>query len=290
MSNTLEYKIREINKCLKKDFLCLPPYQCINGILVNELYNDVKNNIPIVNKITQMVKLPWQRAYQMEYRFLKANIFTPFLQVIEYATYDVYNRNAICAYLSLLPLVEALFRKWGMEAPDLTIEKMSKIIDKNLEYFNSLIKNKCFPKDRRFIPKSYLEYLKFILQEVFYISFKKYETNNFLEVFNRNLSLHKLEGLTNNKEISNNVTRILLLVDVVAELYLMQNPQEYWYTILEIEYQKDLDFQIRFELYKKILFSNLYLTDINYIRDILLNSTDGNRKRDLLEKLKLQKI
>ena len=119
--------LNEINAELKKDFLCVPPYQCINGIYLHEVKKIIDEGKDPSLKIRGSINLPWQRAYQMEYRFKRCAIFESFLPAIEYGTYDAMIGNWIGAYLTLLPAVEAVLRKWGEEDPNFNFEQMKGI-------------------------------------------------------------------------------------------------------------------------------------------------------------------
>lgn len=82
------------------------------------------------------------------------------------------------------------------------------------------------------------------------IRFDDYEKKGYADTFNRNLSLHKLSGVTDPSEGMRNLTRLLLVLDILAELYLMQTPKEYWQLTFYAT-PENIDYQVRFELYKK---------------------------------------
>ena len=86
-----------INLELKKDFLCIPPYLCVTGQFVGNLYRALQINDPdkLRRQIYASVNIPAQRAYQIEYRYKHCDIFEPFLSVIEYDTYDALKGNWI---------------------------------------------------------------------------------------------------------------------------------------------------------------------------------------------------
>ena len=86
---------------------------------------------------------------------------------------------------------------------------------------------------------------------MFCIAFDDYEKKGYADTFNRNLSLHKLSGVTDPREGMRNLTRLLLVLDILAELYLMQTPKEYWQLTFYATPESNLDFQVRVELYKK---------------------------------------
>ena len=129
-----------INLELKKDFLCIPPYLCVTGQFVGNLYRALQINDPdkLRRQIYASVNIPAQRAYQIEYRYKHCDIFEPFLSVIEYATYDALKGHWICAYLSFLPIIEAVIRQWYEKSPGLSLSGMKKA--------SELYKNQSFRK------------------------------------------------------------------------------------------------------------------------------------------------
>lgn len=73
----------------------------------------------------------------------------------------------------------------------------------------------------------------------------------YADAFNRNLSLHKLSGVNDPREGKRNLTRLLLVLDILAERHLILTSKEYWHLAFYATSESNLDFQIRFELYKK---------------------------------------
>ena len=149
--------------------------------------------IPIIN---EMIHNPSQRAYQMEYRFKKCDIFLPYIPVLEYAFYDALNGNWICAYLSLLPVVETVLRKWAEVEPTLTFEGMKKFAPQLSAYMHE---KELYKDEREAWSSSHIEYLQYALT-ILFERFKEYEEQNFAVIFNRNLTLHKLDGVIDMRE------------------------------------------------------------------------------------------
>lgn len=271
------------NSELQKDFLCIPPYRCVTGQFVGDLYKALKANDAdsLRRQIYAAVNRPAQRAYQMEYRYKRCDIFTPFLPVIEYATYDALKGNWICAYLSFLPVVEAVIRQWYEKIPGLSFSGMKKT--------SELYKDQpLYTDDRQAITDGYVDYLKYVLEDVLYIRFDDYEKKGYADTFNRNLSLHKLSGVTDPKEGMRNLTRLLLVLDILAELYLMQTPKEYWQLTFYAT-PENIDYQIRFELYKKWRLSSIGPDDLLIVDNCFIaNRLDQPGKSKLLETLKLR--
>ncbi|WP_017727820.1 hypothetical protein [Halalkalibacterium ligniniphilum] len=132
----------KVDKHLNEKLLTIPPYPCVSGKRIQELLASLENPDPawggLNGEILRMVKNPWQRAYQIEYRFKPTKIFNDFMKIIESATYDLMIGNYICSYLSLVPVVEAILRKWSKEKSN-EIESINKkgdfsiyIFEKNL--------------------------------------------------------------------------------------------------------------------------------------------------------------
>lgn len=272
-----------INLELKKDFLCIPPYRCVTGKFVGNLYKALQTNNPdsLHRQIYASVNLPAQRAYQMEYRYKYCDIFEPFLPVIEYATYDSLKGNWICAYLAFLPIVEAVIRQWYEKIPGLSFSGMKKT--------SELYKDQpLYTDERKAITDGYVDYLKYILEDVLYIRFEDYAKKGYADTFNRNLSLHKLSGVTNSKEGMRNLTRLLLVLDILAELYLMQTPQKYW-KLTFYATPENIDYQVRFELYKKLRSVSIGPDDLFVVDNCFISKRlDNPEKQKLIETNKLQ--
>jgi hypothetical protein len=267
----------EVNEALRDSFLCVPPYQCVNFNFIKELHGLLDSSDKMIPLITQRIHNPSQRAYQMEYRFKKCDIFHPYIAVLEYAFYDMLNGNWICAYLSLLPVVEAVLRKWADVAPKLTFGRMKMFAPQLSLYMHEKELYKDF---REVWSNSHIEYLQYVLT-ILYESFNEYEEQNFGTIFNRNLTLHKLEGVVNMREGLQNVTRILLVLDVIAELYLMQDFKAYYQIIFDADPENNDDYQLRWALYKKWSSFAIGRNDILLIPNALLKNEGELNKKEL---------
>jgi len=237
-STLIEYK--KIENELKKEFICIPPYQCVNGTFLNKCSKMEQNEL--TTYIFSSIMLPWQRAYQMQYRFEKCIIFSDYLLLIESATLSAFEGNFVCSYLSLLPAVEAILRKLA-----------GNIIGRDalkdyIVAFNTYCQNqnKPFSDIREEIFNSYYDHLDFILNKVFNLSFKNY---NYNEIFNRNLTLHKLDGISDKNSTRKNVIRILLLLDLISEIYLLSDLNLYWTNIFDADYDSNERFDRRHKTY-----------------------------------------
>lgn len=277
--------IETANAVLKQDFLCVPPYRCVNGVYLSELSKMISEGENPGLKVRGTINLPWQRAYQMEYRYKKCAIFQPFLPAIEYATYCAMEGNWICAYLTFLPVVEAVLRKWGEIEPALTFNKMKGFSSALIAHLKD---QEFFPDDRINWTNSHIEYLRYILCEVLYINFDEYSNMSFSEIFNRNLSLHKLEGVMDISEGPTNVTRIMLVLDIIAELFFMQTPKEYWQCSFHAEPEKNLDFMLRWKLYVKHSMLSIGPNDLLIINNAVLNPIPNDIKEAAIKKLNFE--
>jgi hypothetical protein len=272
---------REINEELKKQFLCIPPYQCVNGKFIGELNDALQEHDEetLFRQISGVIMSPFQRTYQIEYRFRHCDIFTPFLPVIEYATYDVMKGNWICAYLSLLPVTEASIYKWYEINPSISYSQIKNsgkhinIVKQSYELYQKQI---IFDDDKKNITDGFVDYLKFVFEKVLYIGFDAYEKKKHVDTFNRNLSLHKLSGAVETSEVLRNLTRLLLVLDILAELYLMQSPDEYWHLIFNAVPEDNLDFQVRWTLYKNAVMQAAYSNDLSIIDKCFIHNTAAN--------------
>jgi len=276
--------LKTANDALKSYFLCVPPYRCVNGEYLNEINESISAGKDPSLKVRGSINLPWQRAYQFEYRYKKCKIFEPLMPAIEYATYDAMEGNWICAYLSFLAIVEAVLRKWADEQ-SLTFERMKGIAPALVKHMQS---QKYFPDERIAITDGYIDYFQYILCEVLYEGFDGYKLKSFSDIFNRNLSLHKLEGVMDISEGLSNVTRIMLVLDIIAELYFMQNPEEYWTTTFHADPENNPDFQLRWKLYTKHSVLAIGPNDRLIIQNALLNHVEDDIKKATTAKLDLK--
>jgi len=282
---TLWEEINEINAELKKEFLCVPPYQCVTGQFVGDLAKNLREGNINTLKIRGAINQPWQRAYQMEYRYKHCKIFEPYIPAIEYATYDALSGNWICAYLTFLPIVEAVLRKWAEEEPTLSFNKMKGFAPNLIEHLKG---NQYFDDDRINWTNSHIDYLQYILCNVLYEDFDAYGDKAFSDTFNRNLSLHKLEGVMDIAEGLSNVTRILLVLDIIAELYFMQKPEEYWKCTFYAVPDENIDFMLRWKLYVKKAMLSIGPNDMLILQNAFLNSIDEEAKKAQIAKLEFE--
>lgn len=270
-------KLREINEALRDYFVCVPPYQCVTGSKIDKLHEQIKTPENMLLMIQGMVNNPGQRTYQMEYRFKKCEILLPYMPVLEYATYDILNGNWICSYLSLLPVIEASLRKWAELEPTLTFEGMKKFTSQLSAHMKE---QKVFEDEREAWSDSHIEYLQYALS-ILFERFNKYQEQEFSSIFNRNLTLHKLDGVMDIREGTRNCTRAMLILDIIAELYLMQDVQNYWNIVFNADPESNPNFQLRWALYKKWATFIIGPNDLLFIPNALSKGCNEIDKMDL---------
>jgi len=275
--------INEINTELRDSILCIPPYKhCLTKKFIEKMNKRKNNKKLLVNNITNIILSPWQRAYQMEFRYKKTKIFEPFIPVFEYGVFSSVLTDWVCAYLTLLPVVEASLRRWMMEE-NMSLKSLHKFYYTFGKYSRKYIDG--HDDERENITKEYIRYLKHGFR-VLFMSFEECHRKNFKEIFNRNLALHKLEGAMDTQESLRNVTRILLLMDVISELYLMQESDDLWQTCVSADPDKDINFQLRWHLYEKKASIKTGHNDFLIVQNALVGKSSEKKKRDLLRHLK----
>jgi len=273
----------EINTELRDSILCIPPYQhCITEEFIGKMYKKKNNEKLLVNNITNIIISPWQRAYQMEFRYKKTKIFEPFIPVMEYGVFSSVLTDWVCAYLTLLPVVEASLRRW-MTEENMSLKSLHKFYYTFGKYSKKYIEG--HNDEREYITKEYIRYLKHGFR-VLFMSFEECHRKNFKEIFNRNLALHKLEGTMDTQETLRNVTRVLLLMDVISELYLMQESDDLWYDCISANPERDIDFQLRWHLYEKKARARTGHNDFLIVQNALVGKSSNRKKKVLLQRLK----
>jgi hypothetical protein len=274
----------EINSELRKDILCIPPYRhCITEKFIGKIYKKMEKKKPFIGDITRAIISPQQRAYQMEFRYRKAKIFEPYIPVLEHGIFSSMVTEWVGAYLTLLPVVEASLRKWMDLEANLSLKSFhnfyytfGKYSRKNIGPYND---------ERAHITSEYIRYLKHGFRTL-YMGFEEYNKKKFKETFNRNLTLHKLEGVIDAQENFSNVIRIILLLDVIAELYLMLDPENWWYNCVQADPEQNIDFQLRWHLYEKKAKSKAGRPDLMILQNAILGKASDRKKKALIKKLR----
>jgi hypothetical protein len=219
----------------------------------------------------------------MEFRYKKAKIFEPYIPVLEYGTFSSIVTDWVCAYLTLLPVVEASLRKWMVLEANLSLKSLHKFYYTFGKYSQKSIGP--YNDERTHLTSEYIRYLKHGFR-MLYMSFEEYNKKNFKETFNRNLALHKLEGAISAEESSSNVIKITLLLDVIAELYLMLDPENWWHNCVQAEPEQNIDFQLRWHLYEKKAMLKAGHEDLLIVQNALVKKASDKKKKALIQKLR----
>jgi len=276
-------KMSEINTELRESILCIPPYQeCITDEFIEKMYQIKEDRELLVNDVTNLILSPWRRAYQMEFRYKKAKIFQPFIPVVEYGVFSAVLTDWVSAYLTLLPVVEASLRRWMALEANMSLKSLHKFYYTFGKYSKKYLGTN---DEREDITKEYIRYLKHGFRMLF-MSFEECHKKNLKEIFNRNLALHRLEGAMEEPESLRNVARILLLLDVISELYLMQEADELWQACVSADPEQNVDFQLRRRLYEKKANMETGHTDFLIVQNALVGKSSESRKKKLIQKLK----
>jgi len=199
----------------------------------------------LITHIFSTIMLPWQRAYQMQYRFEKCNVFSDYMLIIESATLSAFEGNFVCSHLSLLPVIEAILRK--LAGKIIGRDALKDYIIAFKTYCQN--QNKPFNDIREEIFNSYYNHLDFILNKVFNLNFNDYNSSSYNEIFNQNLTLHKLDGISDKDSTRKNVVRILLLLDLISEIHLLSDLNTYWTNIFYANYDSSERFDKRHKTY-----------------------------------------
>ncbi|MER2079855.1 hypothetical protein [Psychrobacillus psychrotolerans] len=290
----------KVDKHLNGKLLTIPPYPCVSGKRVQELLACLEKPDPawggLDGEILRMVINPWQRAYQIEYRFKPTKIYNDFTKVIESATYDLMIGNYICSYLSLVPVVEAILRKWASEKSN-EIESLNKNGDFSIYVFN-LVKYLNEKNNERHTNIKFqqwisnqIKYFDFMIREVFYLRFNASEEGVKKE-FNRNRTLHLIDNIEDLETLRDNNTRIFLLLDIIAELYLSLDEELYENNTFYADYEKNIDFNLRWKIYLKNAMVSINFTDMTIINFAFLQQDkkymSDEQKQKLIEQKEYQ--
>lgn len=292
----------EIDKQLKKDLLTIPPYQDVNGAKLRELLDSLENPDPswggLEGEVLRMITNPSQRAFQIEYRIKPSRIFDSSLKVIESATLDFMTGNYISSYLCLIPVIETALMDWAEELEGMVISKDQRgfnkfIFIKNLANYLNIKKNsvKNNPEFTGLIDR-HIKHLTFIIKNVFYQKFEDSETGVKKE-FNRNRTLHFLDGLESPIVVRDNNSRIFLLIDIIAELYITLDSELYTENTFYSDPEVNIDFNLRWNIYLENSLNGPTWTDMNIIRFAFLQddeneSLSDERKLEFIKQKKLQ--
>lgn len=292
-----------IDEYLKDKLLTIPPYRCVSGNKVKKLLDSLENPDPawggLDGEILRMIVNPWQRAYQVEYRYKPSKTFTGSMRVIESATYDLMIGNYVCSYISLVPVIETVLREWALEKSD-EIGSKNRFNDFDVKIFSRNLVSYLEEKNQRSSENpefqkwlsNQIKYFEFMMDKVFYLRFKDSE-EGVLNEFNRNRVLHLLDNVEDSRILRDNNTRIFLLLDIIAELYLCQDDKLYLNNTFYADCEVNIDFNLRWKIYLKNAQESIDFTDMNIIRFAFLTKDEKirlpeDKKKEFLEQKEFQ--
>lgn len=222
-----------INKALEKDFLCIPPYY-ISAFDVKKIYKEVVDGKEIKHHVTSRVLNHHFRAHQMACRYRVLPIFEDIWRVIDVGTISIFKNNVLASYLTLMPVVEAISKKWYDEEVK---SKKGKFVVKNfldskasefVKYFGTVKA----PENSWFKWKqANAKFVSNVIKNALFL-----DTDNGRKKvnydFNRNEALHYLTHIKGSfKSVFGthlgNICRLLLLIDLIADMYFWLHSDEY---------------------------------------------------------------
>ncbi len=204
-------------------------------IETNELLSEIAVSTPVFSNMTQIENLnrliktpnatnnilevieketmhPTYRIYMQKGRHKHLPSFQVFDSIVEAASIAYYQGNFISSFFTLVPIVEGIMLRWaGFDGEN----KPS--FDELRKFFkNSYLRNPC-PGNILF-HKSYARSCDLILNNHF---FKPSKSGNAHNNFNRHLAAHLLSD--SEFATQNNCVRLFLLIDLMSEIYLLEN-------------------------------------------------------------------
>lgn len=277
-----------LSEILEKDFLLMPPYPSNFGYEAFELMDFYEDN-PNINMedlegwTMSLVMNPWQRAYQCEYRFKPSKLFADYRQIIESATYDLMCGNYICSYMCILPVVQAVLSKWAL---DLNLFKddgfdLVTYRKKIIKHIKEKIKTKEADSKIKKWMINQSNYLDLILKDMCEFVFNSLGTYN--------LDTSRLLTCTPKGESLQKVNmNLYMILDFIAELYLYLETDLYKENTFDTDHNGNIDFNLRWKIYKSKLEARIKLTDMDMIRFGLLDNGELSTLSDN-EKLRFLK-
>jgi hypothetical protein len=214
-----------INEFLFEDYLCVPPYNSINGKWISDCFKTI-NSDQLDNlkyQVTKEILLPWRRAYQVTYFYTEIEPFKELVKIIDAATLAYYEDNWICSYMTLIPVIEAIIDRWGrVEVKNYDDRRpLTKKTEALLTVVEARLDPDIYWHQHLLIQHGYINR---ILGEVFFLQGTNYKASK-QDGFNRNVMLHLLsipDIFTNNLH----TLRLFLLLDILAILYAATHPRE----------------------------------------------------------------
>lgn len=103
------------------------------------------------------------------------------------------------------------------------------------------------------------------------------------EWFNRNVVLHTLHDTEKQLKMREHSIQLLLLLDMIAEVYLMKNQLENVSITLDADYETNIDFNLRWQIYINLSLSQMSVNSLNIIKDSFVEKTRYLDKQKILD-------
>ena len=94
------------------------------------------------------------------------------------------------------------------------------------------------------------------------------------------ITLHDTEKQLKMREYS---IQLLLLLDMIAEVYLMKNQIENASITLDADYETNIDFNLRWQIYINLSLSQMSVNSLNIIKDSFVEKTRYLDKQKILD-------
>ena len=105
------------------------------------------------------------------------------------------------------------------------------------------------------------------------------------EWFNRHVVLHTLHDTEKQQKMREHSIQLLLLLDMIAEVYLMKNQLENVSITLDADYETNIDFNLRLEIYIYLSLSQMFVNSLNVIKDSFVEKTQYLDKQKILDRM-----
>lgn len=213
-------KLEEFNlKLLKaKELFYLPDWEFL---LINERinYQNSNNYDEIEGKIYDYLR-SIDYVVEQKIKYEQIDIFNDLLKVYDSAIICFYQQNYLCAYFTLVPLVEGLCRKWARKEK---VEETSFSVKNFIKLQLDMVKNK-YHNDESHIKEwvdMHCKIFLLILKELFFSKTDNLTNEN--TFFNRHIIAHLLKN-PNYSEAKRNTLQLLALIELMIDCYLFKYP------------------------------------------------------------------
>jgi hypothetical protein len=225
--------------------------------------------------VTAEIISPWRRAFQTTELFQHLSIFRPYLYLLDVSTIAFLEGNWLCSHLSLVPVIEGIFRDWAKEAEivahkkDTTASFISRVLDKAQEGLDTT------SQYHRYLNLK-VEFLRDVLKNDYYRHGEQslIANNGADRTFNRHIPSHMLK-VPKGMESGLNTANLLLFLDLIAEIYLASNRERYVKVHAPlfgkiVHHEK---FEVYWDLFKRCAHKGINDSSINRLHNLCYRDT-----------------